>query len=228
VGASIIANNTAIDPDLYTNTVVAGAIADGSGWGVSSAIGGNAGTGDSWAIGHNGDKLYFGVGNGSADNTFDSYLVTGGTLRNLWLTPSSGGNVGIGIAVSTNPAYKLEVNGSFAATTKSFVIDHPSKPDHRLVHGSLEGPENGVYVRGKLNGSDTIVLPDYWKDLIDEDTITVNLTPIGKHQKLYVEEVSNTTITVGQGGLGLQPINCYYTVFAERKDVPKLVVEVKK
>lgn len=135
------------------------------------------------------------------------------------------GNVGIG---TTTPAYKLEVNGSFAATTKSFVIDHPSKPDHRLVHGSLEGPENGVYVRGKLNGSDTIVLPDYWKDLIDEDTITVNLTPIGKHQKLYVEEVSNTTITVGQGGLGLQPINCYYTVFAERKDVPKLVVEVKK
>ena len=74
------------------------------------------------------------------------------------------GNVGIG--TTTTAAYKLQVNGSFAATTKSFVIDHPSKPGFKLRYGSLEGPENGVYVRGKTN-SYTIDLPDYWVDLVE-------------------------------------------------------------
>ena len=36
----------------------------------------------------------------------------------------SNGNVGIN---QSSPTHKLEVNGSFAATTKSFVIDHPTK-----------------------------------------------------------------------------------------------------
>ena len=51
------------------------------------------------------------------------------------------GNVGIG---TSNTSYKLHVVGSFAATTKSFVIDHPTKSDMKLRYGSLEGPENGV------------------------------------------------------------------------------------
>ena len=130
---------------------------------------------------------------------------------------TSAGNVGIG---TTTPGFKLEVNGSFAATTKSFVIDHPTKPDMKLRYGSLEGPENGVYVRGKLNGNNIIELPDYWTGLVDEDTITVNLTPIGKMQDLFVEDISNNQITVGG-----TDVNCFYTVFAERKDVEKLVVE---
>ena len=70
------------------------------------------------------------------------------------------GNVGIGTG-ATAPAYKLEVNGSFAATTKSFVINHPTKPGMKLRYGSLEGPENGIYVRGKLTGSNKIELPEY-------------------------------------------------------------------
>ena len=130
---------------------------------------------------------------------------------------TSAGNVGIG---TTTPGFKLEVNGSFAATTKSFVIDHPTKPDMKLRYGSLEGPENGVYVRGKLNGNNIIELPDYWTGLVDEDTITVNLTPIGKMQDLFVEDISNNQITVGG-----TDVNCFYTVFAERKDVEKLTVE---
>jgi hypothetical protein len=134
------------------------------------------------------------------------------------------GNVSVGSTAVTD--YKLFVNGSFAATTKSFVIDHPTKAGHKLRYGSLEGPENGVYVRGRLKDNNVIELPDYWTGLVDEDSITVDLTPVGKHQKLYVEDIAANTVTVGTESD--QPINCFYTVWAERKDVDKLVVEYKE
>lgn len=133
------------------------------------------------------------------------------------------GNVGVGTPTAS---FKLEVNGSFAATTKSFVIPHPTKEGKKLRYGSLEGPENGIYIRGKLTGTDTIELPDYWTKLVDPDSITVTLTPIGTHQKLYVKDVCNNTVTVGNENLLDKTINCYYVVYAERCDVEKLEVEI--
>lgn len=113
----------------------------------------------------------------------------------------------------------LSSAGSLTAVTKSFEINHPTKTDMRLRYGSLEGPENGVYVRGKIQ-SGVIELPDYWTGLIDEESITVSLTPIGKHQDLFVEAIVNNQVIVGGSD-----INAFYTVFAERKDVAKLTVE---
>jgi len=55
--------------------------------------------------------------------------------------------------------------------------------------------------------------------LIDEETITVNLTPIGYSQDLWVQSTSSHFIHLNQ------PAECFFTVFAERKDVDKLVVE---
>lgn len=130
------------------------------------------------------------------------------------------GNVGINIA---SPTYKLHVNGSFAATTKSFVIDHPTKPGFKLRYGSLEGPENGVYIRGKLSGNNTIELPEYWTELVDENSITVNLTPIGRNPGIHsvIDIVDNTVVVESTNDI----INCFFTVFAERKDVDKLITE---
>jgi hypothetical protein len=90
----------------------------------------------------------------------------------------------------------------------------------QLRYGSLEGPENGVYVRGRLTDNNVIELPDYWTGLVDENSITVNLTAIGKAQDLYVEDIKDNKVYVGGSS-----VNCFYTVFAERKDVDKLVVE---
>jgi hypothetical protein len=141
-------------------------------------------------------------------------LATNNTER---IRIDSFGNVCIG---TTSSAYKLEVAGSFAAQTKSFVIDHQSKPNHKLRHGSLEGPENGVYVRGRTN-TNVIELPEYWTWLIDDESITVTLTPIGTHQTLYVEKIEDNKVYIG----GNANINCFYMINAERKDVDKLIVE---
>lgn len=114
----------------------------------------------------------------------------------------------------------VTLTGTLSATTKSFLIDHPTEQDKKLQYASLEGPENGVYIRGKLVNDNVIELPDYWKGLVDDQSITVNLTPIGNYQTLFVDTICDNNITVGG-----ENINCFYTVFAERKDVDKLVVE---
>ena len=93
----------------------------------------------------------------------------------------------------------------------------------KLRYGSLEGPENGVYVRGRLNGNNTIELPDYWTGLVDEETITVNLTPIGRNASLHsvIDIVDNTVVVESASG----EVNCFYTVFGERKDTERFEVE---
>ena len=132
------------------------------------------------------------------------------------LTISNDGAVAINQS-TTDSNYALKVNGTFAATSKSFVIDHPTKENYQLVYGSLEGPEHGVYVRGKA--SDVIELPDYWTALVDENTITVQLTPIGDHHA-WVEKIEDNKVFIGGGA-------AFYFVQAERKDVNKLQVEVQ-
>ena len=53
---------------------------------------------------------------------------------------------------------------------KGFDIKHPNKENHRLRHICLEGPEAGVYYRGRLTNSNVIELPEYWRGLIDPET----------------------------------------------------------
>jgi hypothetical protein len=118
----------------------------------------------------------------------------------------------------------FKINGTLYATAKSFLIDHPTKPGMKLQYGSLEGPENGVYVRGRLTGT-VIELPDYWTKLVDPKSITVQLTPIGRSQKLFVKEITNNSIVISSGSIWSNTIDCYYTVNAERIDVDKLEVE---
>ncbi len=118
----------------------------------------------------------------------------------------------------------LLANGEISGDTKNFTIDHPTREGMMLRHGCLEGPESGVYVRGKLTGSDTIELPEYWTGLVHEDSITVNLTPIGRNAPLHsVVDIVNNTIVVESAN---DNVNCFYTVYGERKDVDKLKVEL--
>ncbi len=113
---------------------------------------------------------------------------------------------------------------SVAAPFKTFDIPHPNKKGMRLKHSCLEGPEIGVYYRGSLKDENKISLPDYWRGLIDPETITVHLTPKKIYQELYVKNIEwgmIINIVNNSGG----PIDCDYVVYAERKDVDKLVIE---
>lgn len=66
--------------------------------------------------------------------------------------------------------------------SKTFVIDHPIHPNKYLVHACLEGPESGVYYRGKgeiVNGTSVDVqLPAYVGALCPGADFTVQLTHI--------------------------------------------------
>ena len=106
---------------------------------------------------------------------------------------------------------------------KPFDIPHPSKEGWRLRHACIEGPEVGVYFRGKLKNSNIIELPWYWKDLVHMESISVQLQPIGAHQDIIVKRWDAEKIYLqSQGGL---PIDCFYHVYGERKDGDQLIVE---
>lgn len=160
---------------------------------------------------------------------------TNATVANNWhVTTEAGdgefkfwnGNYGSGslrLRISSNGAVaftnNITVTGTVTATSKSFEIDHPTKNNMRLRYGSLEGPENGVYVRGRTS-TNKIDLPDYWTGLVDESTITVNLTPIGKNQSAYVESIKDNAVFI-DGDFD----DIFFIIYAERKDIAKLTVE---
>ena len=127
----------------------------------------------------------------------------------------------------------LQINGTaygnFQGTInvqswKGFDIKHPNKPNHRLRHICLEGPEAGVYCRGRLTNSNVIDVPDYWVGLIDPETITVSLTQIGYSQDLIIEKIEWGKKIIVKSGNGSN-IDCYYTIQAARIDGEPLIVE---
>jgi len=121
----------------------------------------------------------------------------------------------------------MDASGNFYAVSKSFLIDHPTPEKKaqgkKLHHASLEGPEHAVFFRGTLTDSDCIILPEYWKDLVHEDTVTVVLTSRKYPQpNLYVEDANNIRVLVRSD----RAICCDFVVYGTRKDVPMLEVEI--
>ena len=102
---------------------------------------------------------------------------------------------------------------------KPFDMVHPTKGEgHRLRYACIEGPEVGVYFRGRTQDNE-IILPDYWKDLVVIDTITVQTQSVGTSQDIIVKQWDDSKITL-EG-----VTDCFYHVYGERKDVNPLVVE---
>lgn len=106
---------------------------------------------------------------------------------------------------------------------KNFDIPHPTKEGWRLTHSCLEGPEAAVYVRGKLINTNIIKLPEYWEKLVDPNTITISVTPIGSHQNIFVKEFDSKEVVL-ESAENI-PVCCFYHIFGERIDTEKLIVE---
>ena len=129
-----------------------------------------------------------------------------------------------GALVSLPGAANFRAKAAYWDSKKSFDIPHPTKTNHRLRYICTESPKADVYVRGRLKDSNIIKLPDYWKDLVDEDSITVQLQPIGsRHFHLNVEKFDNKEIHIKEADD--KPFECFYHVYGERKDTTKNISE---
>ena len=163
-------------------------------------------------------------------DTNDALLVSGGSAHAARFSGSGSNTVYIDgdlyVSGSTDSGNKGRLAARFGAADgrpKPFDIKHPSKEGYRLRYACIEGPEVGVYHRGRVKGQKIIKLPDYWKDLVDVESISVQLQPIGAHQDIIVKRWDEEFIYLqAQGGM---PVNCFYHVYAARKDVNPLYVE---
>ena len=104
------------------------------------------------------------------------------------------------------------------STAKAFIIDHPTKESNYLVHTCLEGPEIGVYYRGKseiiYDNYTTVNLPYYVKDFAYDFTIQVTAIYDGKVKNYAASEVINNSFNV-YGDKG----KFYWVVYGKRGDI---------
>ena len=96
-----------------------------------------------------------------------------------------------------------------------FDIPHVKNEKKRIRHIVAEGPEAGIYIRGRLTGKNVIELPEYWEGLIDPESITVTLTQIRTSQDLMVDAIEWGKIVKIKSGNAVT-IDCFYEIWAAR------------
>lgn len=144
-------------------------------------------------------------------------------IDNLQVNTSVSGAGSVNIT-GTVTATEVTAGGITLTSRKAFDIPHPNKEGWRLRHICLEGPESAVYYRGRLTDSNIINLPDYWRGLVDPETITVTLTQIGSSQDLIIDAIEwGSRIKIRSGSAS--KIDCYFLIHGERIDGERLIVE---
>ena len=172
----------------------------------SIAIGAQAGflgqSDYSIAIGYNAYTTTSQPANSIIISASGSYVTAAGNSSTV-ITPMRNVSVsafGTPYLMMYNPdTGELGYSGSSTDSSKTFVINHPDDRDRYLVHACLEGPEAGVYYRGKgeiTDGQQTVIrLPEYVVNLATD--FTIQLTPISKTPvALTCSEVENNEFTV--------------------------------
>lgn len=176
-----------------------------------------------------GSGISFTFGAGDITLTSSGTLSGSGTSAYIALFDSAG--TAITSSVMQQLGTTIIVGGSIKAQTKSFKISHPLHPEKMyLEHGSLEGPEHGIYQRGRASGVGkvTVKLPDYFEALSEND-ITVHITS-RIDDSLFVSSSNSKEFIVQRvrrNILRKQYIEFDYFVVGERTDI-KLIVEQPK
>jgi hypothetical protein len=174
-------------------------------------------------------------GDGATSNFYGSLNVIKNPEETITPDINTDGNVNVKKSVNVNQSVNVNANviaygevysnggAHILSTKKNFDIPHPTKEGWRLTHSCVEGPEAAVYVRGKLMNKNIIKLPEYWKKLVDPDTITVSITPISYHQDILVRKINNIEVVL-ESKENID-ICCFYHVYGERIDTEKLISE---
>jgi hypothetical protein len=147
------------------------------------------------------------------------YNMKVGSLWSLANIISNGNVLATGQVVSNGGAHVLSNKKNLP-----FDMEHPNKKGWRLRHVCIEGPEIAVYCRGKVLEDGIITLPSFWVGLVNLDDITVNFTPIGSWQELYIEKVIKEKNQIIVKNNNSNPINAGYYIIGRRLD-DDLIVE---
>ena len=180
-----------------------------------------------------------GIGTSSPVAKFEITGSSNSALMNV-KSPISGaifyisGSGAVGIGIQDVGTYRLQVSGSFAATTKSFVIDHPTKKGKKLIYGSLESPYHGIRLTGRAtieNGKGKVELPEYMHKLILHDSINIQVTGIKCNKTLYIDEINipeNYFVIAYDKGVfeSYKDYDFFWDFTAIRADVPELDTEI--
>ena len=132
---------------------------------------------------------------------------------------------GVNITSSLLMGKPVMEGGHILSNKKNLPFDmpHPNKEGWRLRHVCIEGPEIAVYCRGKVPSDGIINLPTFWDGLVNPEDMSINLTPIGCWQELFVKETRHSKQVIVANNTG-GPINADYYIVARRLD-DDLVVE---
>lgn len=181
------------------------------------------------------------------DKVLGTYVIEGNTFNSpVYPSTASLCKINLGISVPNVGVYgypinqvskidegqvkgNLTVNGTVTAGSKSFLIDHPTKPGKKLQYGSLESPYHGIRLTGKSKANKTGVkvdLPDYTFALVKKEDVNIQLTPVKCNKLFYVSniDVDNNCFYVicDQSD---EELEFYWDFTAIRKDVSDLQTE---
>ncbi len=115
------------------------------------------------------------------------YTLGPNLSQNVWLTRMPNNtSQGLVLIIDENGLARVSLyirdgGGRVMAGEKNFCVPDPEDPTRDIWYASIEGPEVAMYVRGTaqlVNGRARIELPDHFRKLADEQSMTVQLTPL--------------------------------------------------
>jgi hypothetical protein len=148
------------------------------------------------------------VGTGQAIDAEVNSATTADALFARTTSPTAGSYAGVFSgpvqiscsAATCNTTNALQVTGNFAATVKTFVIDHPLDPENKyLYHSTVESPDmKNIYdgvVTTDAAGLATVTLPPYFEALNQD--FRYQLTVMGTFaQAIVSDEIANNRFTI--------------------------------
>ena len=172
-----------------------------------------------------GTRLTTGEIYASSGDFGDGNISNVGSITLDSILPDDGESVNVG---SVDGTVKLIVNGHIAGITKSFIIDHPTKPGNKLQYGSIESPNHSIRLTGKgkiLKRDCVIQLPEYLHALVYEEGVNIQITNINHSKSIFIKHVDipndNFKVRVNRIITNTE-LEFFWTLTAERKDVPRI------